>query len=348
MAPRRPQQLICGMFISLTASSVAELVPLEGQFYLLQTKTTITYNEPHSSSSSSHSSEDAGLLGLSVLLEDLDAGCSVHQPMMDDRKHRLARSLPSDRKPVLWVHLHNFAGTFICEEAMHQGELGPPNSYTSWPGCLMPGDDCSTTGQSRSLCEDRARSPYTFTAVERDVEEKDFCDQLLVGTMLRNPLAGVQSTLLANTFDKAALLDVLRTGKVHEVPHKPCLPDWDTYQHFDNFATRSLGGGYEAPPRGVTREHLERAKERLRRMDVVLILEELRLHLPQLSAVLGWDTAHLDSGRKSHGHNCRRKEAVLTANETEFLTSLNALDFELYEYANELADNLTAAAAHRS
>merc|ERR1719277_860475 len=108
--------------------------------------------------------------------------------------------------------------------------------------------------------------------MERDVEDADFCAGAIMGTTLRAPLAACRSTLLANDFNKSALLDVLRNGVAHPVSHMECLPYWDTYQHFDNFATRSLGGGYMASPRQVTREHLELAKERLRRLDVLMVL----------------------------------------------------------------------------
>lgn len=39
-----------------------------------------------------------------------------------------------------------------------------------------------------------------------------------------------------------------------------CLPPFDTFQHFDNFATRSLSGDYDVPVGEVTRQHLEKAK----------------------------------------------------------------------------------------
>lgn len=39
-----------------------------------------------------------------------------------------------------------------------------------------------------------------------------------------------------------------------------CLPPFDTYQHFDNFAVRSLSGDYDVPPGEMTTQHLEKAK----------------------------------------------------------------------------------------
>lgn len=45
-----------------------------------------------------------------------------------------------------------------------------------------------------------------------------------------------------------------------------CLPPFDTYQHLDNFAVRTLSGAYDQPPGGMSMAHLERAKgdERMR------------------------------------------------------------------------------------
>lgn len=305
-----------------------------------------------------------GALGLAAALQELSDGCLVqdyHKRWMPAQQWSLlesglkaaeseTRKPPQDRRPVLWVHLHNFGGTFVCTEAIGQGEAGPPNAYASWPGCLMPGDECSTPqGSGRSLCQARAASGYTFTALERDVEEADFCNDVIIGTTLREPLGGVESTLLSNEFDKSAVLDILRTERSHAASHTACLPEWDTYQHFDNFATRSLGGGYSAPPRGVTREHLELAKSRLRKMGVVLILEELDVHLPQLSSVLGWNLALINTANHDHGpqqgHCAQSKDGVLTESDRAFLKSVNALDYELYAYAQGLAANLTALAS---
>mmetsp|Transcript_29428 Transcript_29428/g.62651 ORF Transcript_29428/g.62651 Transcript_29428/m.62651 type:complete len:345 (+) Transcript_29428:38-1072(+) len=293
--------------------------------------------------------------GLDAIQLSLNEGCFVR----DDQDH-LGRTLPpgalfsngntqqlssaregEDRKQILWIHLHNFGGTFLCEEALKQGEIGPPNAYSNWPGCLMPGDGCSTqTG--RSSCKERARSPYTFTMLERDVDNADFCSEVIMGTTLRDPVDGIVSTLLANQFDKAEVIRMLQRGDAHAAAeHRPCLPSWDTYQHFDNFATRSLGGGYRALPGHVSRSHLEVAKARLRSMDVVLILEDLHQHLPQLSVVLGWNMSSIDTQRPSHGHSCSKKEDVLTEWERDFFTSVNALDYELFTYGKELAANLT-------
>merc|ERR1711908_157573 len=138
-------------------------------------------------------------------------------------------------------------------------------------------------------CAARAASEFSFSMLERDIDEDDFCDDALVAIMLRDPVASAKSTMQANHFDTEKVKEVLTSGVVKPLPHDGCLPEWDTYQHFDNFVTRSLGGGYSAAPGKVTRAHLELAKKRLQKMQVVLILEELQQHLPQLNVALQWE-----------------------------------------------------------
>lgn len=296
--------------------------------------------------------------GLGHLVSEVEAGCAVKgdsyklraaltQDRNDandgDNTSRVAPGGDAQRKPVLWIHLHNFAGTYICKEALQQGEFTPPNG--AWPGCLMPYDDCSTRNRNaRSLCSARATSGYSFTAIERDVEAADFCEGALIGSTLRDPISGLTSTLLANSYDKQAIMNILKTGQPTSAEHSACLPQWDTYQHFDNFATRSLGGAYMELPLKVTRQHLELAKERLRRLDVLLILEDLPIHVPQLEAFLKWDTAEINTQKKENGHDCTKKETAFTDGELDFLKEVNALDYELYAYGKELAANLTLQA----
>eukprot|EP00971_Amphidinium_carterae_P021142 417461-Amphidinium_carterae.1 len=150
------------------------------------------------------------------------------------------------RKPIFWVHLHNFAGTFVCREAHKQEEVIPKEKNPEWVGCLMPGEGCSQD-KRRAHCKKRLSDGYSFSMAERDVDDEDFCDDMLTGIILRDPIAAAESTLLSNQFKKAPLMYALRqqAKATKYIPHVDCLPPWDTYQHFDNFATRSLGDGYK-------------------------------------------------------------------------------------------------------
>ncbi|CAK0865987.1 unnamed protein product [Prorocentrum cordatum] len=239
-----------------------------------------------------------------------------------------------------FVHLHNVAGTFMCQQAQKQGECTPPNSPV---GCMV--EKCSARPENRMSCSQRQQLAWTFTQMERDVssEDIDACDGLLHGVVLRDPVKQAMSTLSKNKFDRDSLMNVLRSGRVEEVKHAPCLPRWDTYQHFDNFATRSLGDAYMVGPLGVTREHLEIAKQRLRKMAVILILEEMNSHAVQLVHALGWDLQTILSSSAS-GKSRKSKDRAFTEDDLDVIRRVNAIDYELLSFGRELADNLTRAA----
>merc|ERR1712183_585921 len=124
-----------------------------------------------------------------------------------------------------------------------------------------------------------------------------------------------------------------------------CLPEWDTFHHFDNFATRTLSGDYMVPAGMMELKHLEKAKSRLRDMDVVLILEELAVHSVQLEVTFKWKDASEIATHKANAHDKQKLAKVFNQTEEEFLRAHNQLDYQLYEYARSLAANLTAAAS---
>lgn len=125
--------------------------------------------------------------------------------------------------------------------------------------------------------------------------------------------------------------------------HGPCLPPWDNFQHFDNYQVRSLGGNYDKPPLQVSQADLERAKDRLARFDVVLVLEELGEHLVQLEATFGWEATQLTS----EAYNSDSDEDLSSAfspEEEALLSRVNRFDHELYTFARHLAATRTEAA----
>jgi len=272
---------------------------------------------------------------------DRDAWCEARA-----EARRVGRRVPRARKHIMWWHLHNFAGTFMCHNAVVQGEHVPPLSSPRMANCNLPLDGCSSQSLNTN-CRHRAHWALrpTFTSVERDAKPDDFCEQVLMGVMFRDPLDAMKSTAVNNLYDTGTILSVLRKElpASTDVPHDGCTPEWDTYQHFDNFATRTLGGGYAAKPQEVTRSHLDLAKERLARMDVVMTLEELPLHVLQLASSFGWDLGLIDTRHKKNQHT--EADTVFSHTELRFLREINALDYELYEYGQSLAKNLSASAA---
>lgn len=268
------------------------------------------------------------------------------------------------RKQVTWLHMHKFGGTFMTKMADLQGEAFPPgNINANW----LP-DFCSTPPGQRILCAQRTgfgnsqKSDISWSAMERELDHGDFCEGALMGTMLREPLSALQSVLTHDRFDKAAILETLRLC-VEKAPAKhfmyqppskdklpPCLPAWDTYQHFDNFATRTLAGAYAQAPCGITLSHLEAAKAQLQRMDVLTILEQLDEHMPQLQEVFHWNLTLVQTWKKvnrkpgRHSPQVRKSEGGFTPEDMVFLKRVNAIDLELYKFAFSLARNMTRQA----
>lgn len=246
-------------------------------------------------------------------------------------------------KSIIWLHLHNVAGTYMCQEARKQGETTAENN------CDIRKDICSAKSSRRVHCDARKGFGYSFSAIEREVVDEDLvCNGVAYGVMLRDPLANARSTFVNNNFDekdKKKIIHALQSG----TPAQPgwrhkCLPDWDTVQHFDNFATRTLSGHYDAWPGRVTRADLERAKARLKRMDVVLILETLKDHLPQLQASFGWDVAPLLTAQRRNTHAINDLEKAFNKSEASLIQEHSALDYELFEFAKTVAADRTAAA----
>jgi len=239
-----------------------------------------------------------------------------------------------------------------------QGERFPAdNINANW----MP-DFCSTPKAGRIPCAVRtnAGSAVTWSAVEREVDDSDFCVGALTGTMLREPLGALQSVVAFDGYDKKAIMEALRACNEvaparHHMYRPPwnatsepplCLPAWDTYQHFDNFATRSLGDAYSVPPCGVNRTHLDLAKLKLQRMDVVTILEEFNWHLPQLESIFHWNMTSVPLEKRANRSPRRYRKRGFSENEMTFLESLNVIDSELYTFAMSLAQKLTRKAQH--
>eukprot|EP00440_Ansanella_granifera_P035843 gb/GFBE01038879.1/.p1 GENE.gb/GFBE01038879.1/~~gb/GFBE01038879.1/.p1 ORF type:complete len:345 (+),score=84.42 gb/GFBE01038879.1/:1-1035(+) len=238
------------------------------------------------------------------------------------------------RRHVVWVHLQNLAESFMCLEATRQGERTPEN-------CVWPDEDRSQRKQAKLVsCAEKAKqaSAYTFSIVNRELHNSDNCDGPLFGTILRDPIAAMESALVANKFNKGDILHTLKNNNSH-----PKAGALDRYNRFDNFLTRSLSGAFQVPPGALSVKQLTKAKDQLKRMDVLMVMEELSEHAKQLSHTFGWDVSHLAAGRHRSkalpGHRAR-----FTEDEMKFLRDVNKYDIELYDYGRQLAGELSAAA----
>jgi hypothetical protein len=225
----------------------------------------------------------------------------------------------------------------MCQEASSQGE----SVHLDGNNCNFPGDLCTAPADKQVHCQQR--QGFSFSSMERAVTDEDLeCNDKLYGTMLREPLAGAKSTFVNNDFDdvdKASILAAISEGlsnvSAHTVHEQ--LPDWDTYHHFDNFATRTLSGDYMVPAGMMETKHLEKAKSRLQSMDVVMILEELGNHTTQLETIFGWNMNHTIGKKNSHSSDLL--DSVFTDEEEALMRKVNRLDYDLYAFGKSLAAN---------
>jgi len=251
-----------------------------------------------------------------------------------------------DSKHIIWLHLHKYGGTTMCIFANKLGERCPTSN------CNMPGDGPSEKNPRKQvLCKARVdSSSYTFSAVERFLVPGDLtCPEALSGTMLRDPLAAVKSHMAFHQYTAAEKAGLLRKLSVSGTGSLAMLqwstnnvPEWDTYQHVDNFATRSLSGNYLSQPRAVTEHDLEKAKAALMRLDVVLVLEELSKHAAQLEHSFGWSLS--EAALESHHNSKKHKDDFFSQEEEEFVKAINVWDYKLYAFAQSLAANRTEQA----
>lgn len=277
------------------------------------------------------------------------------------------------REPVLWLHVHKCAGTLMCELAHAAGEkVVQPSKNCNWD----VGDAVYFMGRPspKPTCAERqqyfAEKGYTWGAVEHELSAGHPCPGFLYGTMLRDPMALVDSIASVHAGDlpgsdaakdggapvrhtadvlgpvrdalkllatanqtKAGLLARAENRPIHE--HIWSL---DTWKYFDNFQTRLLADALDVPAGALTADHLRRAEEALDRFDVVLVLEDLQEDAPQLVEGFGWPASLLPRfGSKVNDHP---SASLFTADEVALLRRSNTWDQSLVA---RLRDRLSAA-----
>eukprot|EP00405_Crypthecodinium_cohnii_P044470 CAMPEP_0206587940 /NCGR_PEP_ID=MMETSP0325_2-20121206/37961_1 /ASSEMBLY_ACC=CAM_ASM_000347 /TAXON_ID=2866 /ORGANISM="Crypthecodinium cohnii, Strain Seligo" /LENGTH=1066 /DNA_ID=CAMNT_0054096073 /DNA_START=275 /DNA_END=3474 /DNA_ORIENTATION=+ len=243
------------------------------------------------------------------------------------------------REHIIWVHLHNYAGTNICEKGKQAGERISTKNCC-WPGDNVMGRSWGEEFAHHAKCSERSVHEITLSMLERGLEQGDLgCENSISGVMLREPFKGARSTVLYHGFDgeldtfQAVIAGERKLPKIGE--HRG-LPGKFSYQFFDNFVTRSLSGEFDLPPGNVTRKQLEVAMEVLKRIDVILILEEVSEHVIQLEQLFKWPAKGLPFERKVNGHNDDDYKRVSPEQEAKF-KSQNPLDYELFEFGKKLA-----------
>jgi len=150
------------------------------------------------------------------------------------------RAPPPKRKTnIIWVHLHNYAGTFVCALAHKKGEVVYKKNC-NWPGDGVVGLGWGLKFAHRARCAERAEhAQITFSEIERELQKGDLgCKTAISGIMLRDPFKGARSTVLYHNFGyqlSGILQNIAAKKPMPRLGGHRGLPGDHNYQFFDNF-----------------------------------------------------------------------------------------------------------------
>jgi len=253
--------------------------------------------------------------------------------------------LPRRRRerPVVFVHVHKAAGSFMCGMASLNNErIVEPGVNCNW----VLHDDFKQMGDGvRVTCEERAEqfSNVSWAHIEREFTVHDFCPQHFdYVTVLREPAGLVQSEVNFRNFSVSELEASLSCTKGLE----PCdeshkddnVPLW---KFLDNFQVRMLGGmeTWQLPPGGVLPEHKDRVVSLLERFYRVIPFDRLKSSPTLLKSSFGWSTDQLaqkdpmgDWERNPLNPAVRPCNLTLSAAQIQRVQRASQLDAELYEH----------------
>lgn len=242
-------------------------------------------------------------------------------------------------KPLLWVHIHKAAGSFMCMMAKRAGEniVVPNDGNCNW----KLKDGYGQSGRYTPACQERASyfqsHGFTYGQVERELKDSDVqcAAHFAFGVMLREPVDLMHSNLNFNmklfngkgrqTINEFRLM-LNSPSKEYAGPHQ-----WPEWKVLDNYQTRLLADAVDVPAGGVTMAHLNKARERLASFQVVARVEDLRQSGYAMFNSLGWDGSslarHIGGPRVNHqSHDV----FSFTAEEVAFLRQVNHLDIQLH------------------
>lgn len=289
---------------------------------------------------------DAAVEALRLSMEKMRRKMSLNQ------QSHLLQQIPNRTEPLLWIHLHKAAGSYMCLMANQANEqIVSPSSNCNWLG--HDGYVDSGYPERAVTCAERRdyfrTGNFTYGHIEHELRPSDLCwDDFAYGTMLREPTDLIHSQM---NYDAALyngsgllLLDALQA----ELEQPSPLPDqgasqWEPgWKYFDNIQTRLLADALQVPAGQINEEHAAKARERLKRFRVVLRVEDIADGYRQqdLFRKLGWQSVEPQDAVNKVSH------ATLNFTDAQiaWLRELNRHDIALYQSING-ADSESGAEA---
>jgi len=253
--------------------------------------------------------------------------------------------VPAGRKPIIWVHIHKAAGTFMCWLASRAGEsVVRPNANCNWNVY----DGVMDTGPRASppTCLSRTHyfesGGYTYGQVERELKPADLgCAGFNYGVLLREPIDLIHSTLQFEAANYGGAGKGVLNQLLHQLKApRPCYSGQPTGQNkaaawktLDNFQVRLLANAFHVPAGQLAQEHLDQARKRLDTFQVVARVEDLATRGAEMFGALRWPSylsSHIRTKKNSAAHDWLH----ITADEAAWLRKVNHLDIQLF---NEVA-----------
>ena len=273
--------------------------------------------------------------------EAAQSSSMLHQSQTDASSDMLITKLGS-RLPF-FLHLHKAGGTTLCHNARVVNQLNAPirncNAPGDGPRTLRDGIDGFANGNL--TCEERQAYMnlhcIQFFATERWLDDELCVDRFMYLTVLRDPIKRIESNCRFEKVKPETALEWLQNSY---------FPEERVYlgtAAVDNFYVRSFAGRevFHRPAGGVTREDLEVAKRRLKRFEVVLILEHMAKGFLQMEKILGWEMPTERDSHRSFGSG----DVTIRFSEAErrVLQQSNMLDAEFYDFAVALSAKRVAS-----
>lgn len=271
-------------------------------------------------------------------------------------------------KPIIWLHLHKQAGSFVCLTAVLNKERPvAPNVNCNWlyhdhiwKTSFDLEEEAGLFAKAPVSCENRSKyfeaNGFSFGAIEREMHSSDLCPQFRYATLFRDPLLYLESVVpyeFVKFIDNGkrcgvrsdnsingshvedtwlnAFLDVHFTSRNCSSIQNGALGA-NPWKWLDNYMVRSIAGeeAYNVDPGMVSAEHLAVAIARLSKFDQVMVVEAGQT-FDGYMPTLGWQT------RLTKKVNGKSKGKRLFEDATmRRLLAINDYDVQLFQHFRQL------------